>query len=102
MYTMKTSKIERYEKKVQKEVQRAIDAIYKKHSKAIVNLIAEQIPKGKSMVCGNGMAIVGKESGRAWGTTDGENEALNYIASLQYKKEYLGVFNIPLKIKSAQ
>lgn len=106
---MKTNKIKALEKKVLREVKQTINAIYKKHNKELVSLIAEQIPKGKSMICGNGMAIVtdNKSSlndkiGRAWGTEPGDNEDLNYIASLQYWQKYRGCFTIPNRIKSKQ
>ena len=99
---MKTNKIAALEKKVKKEVQRAIDAIYKKYDKKMIALIAEQIPKGKTMVCGNGIASVGEESGRAWGIEQGENDQLNYIASLQYVQSYEGGFEIPSEIKSSK
>jgi hypothetical protein len=99
---MNTRKIKSLEKKVHKEVQSAIDAIYKKHNKEMVALIAEQIPKGKSMTCGNGIAIVGNEHGRAWGVEQGENDSLNYISSLQYSNKFRGGFDIPLKIKSTK
>jgi hypothetical protein len=96
---MKTDKIKTFEKKVQKEVQRAIDVIYKKHNKAMVELIAQQIPKGKRLTCGNGMSILGKESGRAWGVySEGDNDILNYLSSLQYLTNFEGGFNIPRTI----
>lgn len=96
---MKTNKIKTFEKKVQKEVQRAINAIYKKHNKAMIELIAQQIPKGKRLKCSNGMSILGKESGRAWGVnTIGDNDDLNYLSSLQYLTDFQGGFNIPRTI----
>lgn len=104
-YTMKINKIVAYEKKVQREVQKAINAIYKKHNRVLIDLIAEQIPKGKTMICGNGMAIIGEETGRAWRNLKidaDENKVLNHISSLQYTREFRGGFNIPNKIKSKQ
>lgn len=97
---MNTAKIKAFDKKVKTEVQKAVDAIYKKHNKAMIALIAAQIPKGQQMRCGNGMALLGDKSGRAWGIASmGEDVTLNYLSSLQYFNDFKGTFDIPDTIK---
>ena len=87
------------QKKAKAEAQRAIDKVYKKHDKAMRKAIADALPKGWRIVSGNGMVIVVNEkneeldTGRAWGLRD-DNAQLNWIAYLQYNREFHAGFCI--------
>ena len=95
---MKTDKIKAFEKKVYNEAKKAVNAVYKKHNKAMIKLIAQQIPKGKRMSCFNGMTMLEGKTGRAWGVEPGNNHTLNYLSSLQYLNKFDGGFDIPQTI----
>lgn len=104
---MKLSKIKKLELKAINEAQIAVDKIFEKYSKLITDEIANELPKGTSLISGNGIAILCDEtgekynSGRAWGINKGDSK-LEYLANLQYATEILGMFEINLEINSNQ
>ena len=99
---MNITKIKILEKKVKKEADKAVKAIYAKYSKEMNILIANQIPKGHILHNLNGQSIITDKSnnkvksGKAWGLA--VDEQLDYIASFQYNNEHNGSFNIKYKI----
>jgi hypothetical protein len=99
---MRLSKINALNKKVEREVEKAIESIYKKYNQAMLDAIANEVPKGKKLLSQNGMAmIIDKEGnevhGRAWGLNRGKDK-LDHIALLQYHKEFMGGFILPYEL----
>lgn len=107
---MKLSKIKKLESKAIEKAQKAIDKIFEKYSKLISDEIANEIPKGTTLVSINGTSTLydetGKEykSGKAWGINKGDSQ-LEYLAGLQYavnEDNLTGRFYIKQEINSNQ
>lgn len=105
---MNTRKIMALHNKVEKEAQKAIDAIYKSYNKEMNDLIASEIPKGETLLSGNGQNILcdkdGNElrSGCAWATSNNDDVQLNKLAYLQYNNEFYAGFFISQEIKGTK
>jgi len=107
---MKLSKIKKLESKAINEAQKAIDKIFEKYSKLITDEIANEIPKGTSLISINGISTLydetGKEykSGKAWGVNKGDYQ-LEYLSGLQYavdQDNLAGRFYLKQEINSNQ
>lgn len=103
---MNLRKIMALDKKAAKEAQKAVDEIYKRYSKDMNVLIANEVPKGLTFIMGNGMSWIqdkdGNElaNGRAWGMTRGDqDEQLDRISGLQYSEKISGDWSLNLNIK---
>ena len=106
---MELDKIKELEAKVILEAENAIKAIYDKYDSEMVKLISEQLPKGYTLVNGNGMCIVYDEKGNevetgsAWSPhLVSLNPILAELSNLQYSNEHQGSFFIPLKIEGSK
>lgn len=106
---MNTRKIRSLEKKCLKEAQMAVDIIFSRYSKLIVEDIKKQIPIGHSLNSWNGMVSLDdsngnrKRYGNARSVTADEDIQFDYIAGLQYgtdANDLQGNFTIPQKITS--
>lgn len=101
---MNLTKIKALNKKVEREAQKAIEAIYKKYNKEMISLIANEVPKGSALYSWNGVTTIidneGNESNRsrAWGF-DGGKGNLEKLSLMQYATEFRGYFEIPEEIK---
>lgn len=100
---MKLGAIKALDKKVRKEAQQALNAVYKKYNAEMAELIKAQIPEGHRVDMFNGMVFLSKgkkqvRNGKAWGF-ETENLDLDYIGSLQYTQEFKAGFTLPDKIK---
>ena len=91
---MKTKEIYSLQKKARKEAQIEIDKIYKKYSKEINKAIREEIPKGQTLISGNGMCTLYDENdkklktGRIWGMGHSDKQ-LGFLSALQYERSLL-------------
>lgn len=104
---MNLRKIKALDKKVRKEVEKAIKQIYASHNVQMNRLLAEATPKNITLTVGNGMAILrdksGNEliSGKAWGNASEEvmGKKLDTLADLQYSRKFRGSFTLKDEIK---
>jgi hypothetical protein len=100
---MNLKTIKAIERKAEKEAEKAVKRIYAKYNKELHTALANMIPKGETLISGNGICIHedkngnDKASGKAWGLA--KDEQLDYIASLQYYVVINGGFVIDHKIK---
>ena len=101
---MNTRKIFALNSKVEKEAQKAVDKIYKKYSKELNKLIANQIPVGYKIIMGNGICTIYDsennkiDSGKGWGRFPGNNLDLDRLSSLQYSDEIMGSFELETEL----
>lgn len=100
---MNLKTIKAIERKAAKEAEKSLKLIYAKYNKEINKALANQIPKGQTLINGNGISLLVDEKGneikigKAWGIS--EDEKLYYIATLQYSINFSEGFRIKNKIK---
>lgn len=100
---MNISKIEKLKNQAIKEAQIEIDKIFKKYSSMINEEIALQIPKGQTLLSGNGICVITNKkmeelrSGSAWSKFKAYDKSMDFLAELQYStniSELSGTINI--------
>lgn len=105
---MNTRKIFALSNKAEKEAQKAVDKIYKKYSKVLNTLIANEIPVGHKIMMYNGLCVVYDKddnrvtSGKGWGRFAGENLQLDNLSTLQYSTKILGTFDLKTELQGTK
>lgn len=105
MIKLNLTEVRKLERKANAEAQKAIDAVYAKYSKLIIEELAKALPPKTKLLCGNGITTLMKGSdellhGNAWSIYNNGNKQMEYLSHFQYKSEIRGGLTIPLEIKS--
>lgn len=88
---MNTTRIKQLRNQAVKEAQIEVDRIFKKYSELICNEIAAQIPKGQTLLSGNGLCqIVDRDKNEIRNNSIRSkmyDKEMNYLAELQYSTD---------------
>lgn len=102
---MRIGEITKLQNKAAREAQKEINKVFRKYSKLIVAEIENQLPKGWTLLSGNGIIIIQDQDGNevknvsSWQVVGKTYDKLSKLSNLQYNTELYGGFNIPYIIQ---